>query len=223
MAESVVSPEQIAEYEKIYDEKVKTVLALIDDPNWKEEKKEEFITFYLRKDPSSSFSQVKSVVEVPLPPSKVAEFLKVVKKVDATTKPEDRDGCIERCTLNITDEATSTGFYYIVIESPSRFVTPRSILMFRKVVPIDDKYILLQFSVDNDAVHPKDSKYVRANMFFQANVVIPDPADPNKCKVIFVCHCDPCGSVPAMLYNTSAMKQGYAALRVRNGALAANQ
>ena len=217
------SPEELEQYHKLYEERLATVEALLDDPEWKEDKKEENITFYTRYDPSSSFAQIKSVVPIPLPIEKVSDFLKVVKVVDDKTPKDQREGCIQRrIQAEIPAEQAEGGaFYYIQLESPSFVVSSRDFLMYRRVTIKGNRHILLQVSVVNDKIMPPVNKVVRGNMFFQG--LIAEKVDDNNTKLTFICHADPAGSIPATVYNMAAMKQGYAALRVRNGALAANQ
>ena len=189
------------------------LMSIIDDPGWTKEKEEKDAVFYKRSEKGSSFAQIKSVVTINKPIESVVEVLKVVKTVDENTPKDEKDGCIERRALNpIAGDPDDAQFFYIVVESSSRLVTSRDFLMYAKFFRDGDKVSLVRTSVVNDSIVPVNKKYVRANMFFQAFVCEPCEAGT---KLTFICHADPCGSVPAMIYNAAALKQGNSALRIK--------
>jgi hypothetical protein len=49
-------------------------------------------------------------------------------------------------------------------------------------------------------------------MVFQAFLIEPDAVGT---KLTFLCHAEPNGSIPAMVYNAAVTNQGYSALRTK--------
>lgn len=203
----------LAPYNAQMEKQLEHVKAIIDDAGWKVDKEEQDITFYLRYEEPSKFAQVKSIVTINKPVDEVFNYVKAVRVVDKDTPKDQREGCIERRTLNpIEGDPNEAQFYYIIIESHSRLVSARDFLMYQKVFTEGDKRYLVRTSIVNDSIKPVDKNYVRANMFFQAFVM--EPADGG-CKLTFLCHADPSGSIPAMVYNVAAVNQGRSALRFK--------
>ena len=203
----------LAAYNAQIKERYDHMIAILDDPGWTKEKEEKGVVFYKRSEKGSSFAQVKSVVTISKPIEDVVEVLKVVKTVDENTPKEQREGCIERRALNpIEGDPDNAQFFYIIVESPSRLVTSRDFLMYCKFFRDGDKVSLVRTSIVNDSLVPVNKKYVRANMLFQGFVCEPCPEGT---KLTFLAHGDPCGSVPAMVYNAAAVKQGYSAVRIK--------
>lgn len=201
----------IDSYKQQVDETTKKVLHILDDPGWVEKEKKTEITFYTRSVAGSSFNQIKSVVTIPTTLDKLYEELKKVVPVNDETPKEKRDGFLERCILSEIDEQTA--FYYIALETSSRFVSPRDFLTIQRVIPnLDEKVILIRTSIIDDTIKPEVKGRVRGNMFFQAYI---GEEENGIVKLSFLVHADPCGSVPAMIYNTVATKQGENALKIK--------
>ena len=128
----------IDSYKQQVDETTKKVLHILDDPGWVEKEKKTGITFYTRSVAGSSFNQIKSVVTIPTTLDKLYEELKKVVPVNGETPKEKRDGFLERCILSEIDEQTA--FYYIALETSSRFVlSVRNKMKFvphREIAPV---------------------------------------------------------------------------------------
>jgi hypothetical protein len=209
----MASPEQIASYQAKVEAAFGTVKSLVDDPQWKENKKEKDIVFYFRYESGSSFCQVKSIVTIAKPPEVTFNFVKSDRPVNASTPKDQKEGCIERRNLAPVDgDPNESKFYYIVVDANSRLVSNREFLMFQRVFREGDKLFLVRTSVDNEALVPPAKGTVRGNMVFQAFIVEPDPAGS---KLTFLCHAEPNGSIPSALYNAAATNQGYSALRFK--------
>ena len=89
---------------------------------------------------------------------------------------------------------------------------PRDFLTFQKVMKDGDKLFLVRTSIVNDELKAPVKKYVRGDMIFQAFMC---EAVAEGTKLTFLCHADPCGNVPSMIYNVAAINQGYSALRAK--------
>lgn len=206
-------PLDLDQYNAQIAKELEHVKSIVEDDGWKVDKKDKDITFYLRYEAPSKFAQVKSVVTIKKPVDEVFDYVKTVRVVDEHTPADQREGCVERRTLNpIEGDPNEAQFYYIVVETHSRLVSSRDFLMYQKVFKEGDKRYLLRTSIVNDALKPPHKSYVRANMHFQAFVMEPCP---DGCKLTFLCHADPSGSVPAMIYNAAASNQGRSALRFK--------
>ena len=70
-------------------------------------------------------------------------------------------------------------------------------------------------SIENEALHGVGKGYVRGKLHFQAYIAEAD--GDNKTKLTFMGHADPCGSIPAMVYNAAATNQGYSLLNIKKG------
>ena len=210
----MATPEQVAEYEAKWQKAVDEVFQLYSGEGWKEEsQKEKDMQVFLRYDPSSSFAQVKAVVTINAPLERVEEVLKTVKTVDANTPKDQRDGNLERAFLGpCGDGSDAEGYFYIVVESPSRFVSAREFLLIQKLARRDGKIAMVRTSIVNDAIHPVQKGNVRGDMHFQGYVA---ETEGNHTKLTFIAHPDPCGSIPAMVYNTAVVHQGMNALRMK--------
>ena len=180
-------------------------------PEWKLAKDEDGVKFYTRTEAGSSFSQLKSETTVAAPLEKVCEVLKVVPVVDAK-KPED--GLKERYTFGELNDENDTRFLYVAVDSGSRLVTNRDFIMLRRHYVKDGKQIWLHTSVP-DEVKPVEKQFVRGQMKLQGYIAEADGANT---KLTFIVHTDPCGSIPAMIYNAAVMKQGNAVKKIREQA-----
>lgn len=206
----MATPEQVAEYEQKWEKTVDHVFSLIDAQDWKKEKsKDSNIEIYNRFDPSSSFAQIKSFCTINAPLSTVESILaKPPETVDANTPKEKRDGNVERKFLGKAgDGADAAGFLYVVLETSSRLVSPREFLSFQKIAHRDGKVALVRTSIENEALHGNGKGYVRGKIIFHAFIAEAD--GDNKTKLTFLGQADPCGSIPAMIYNAVASGQGY--------------
>jgi hypothetical protein len=209
----MASPAQITEYQAKVDAALSTVKSLVGDPQWKDAKKEKDIQLFYRYPEGSSFCQVKSIVTIAKPPPEVLDYLKANRVIDASTPKDQREGAVERRNLApVEGDPNEGGFYYIIVDANSRLVSNREFLMFQRTYREGDKLYLVRTSVDNDAVVPPAKGTVRGNMVFQAFIVEPDAAGT---KLTFLCHAEPNGSIPAMVYNAAVTNQGYSALRAK--------
>lgn len=210
----MATPEQVTEYEHKWEQAVDTVFSLVDADGWKKEQsKDSNLEIFIRHDKNSSFAQVKSVTTVHTTLSAVEENFKTVKTVDSNTPKDQREGAIERRLIDKAgDGADAAGFFYIVVESSSRLVSPREFLCFQKIAHRDGKIALVRTSIENENIHKVGKGYVRGNMIFQGFVA---EQEGDNVKITFVVQADPCGSVPAMVYNAVATGQGYNLLSMR--------
>lgn len=213
--EPTPTKEMIEAHEKTLHE----VLDLVDKAQWKLSKEEPEIKFYTSSYPGSSFSMVKSIVSIPNKHDKLIEILSKVETYDQNTPAEKRDGAKERYLLGQGDAEHQTKFMYISLESGSRFVTDREFFMLRRHYNVDGKDIWLHCSVDGDNIVPPNKKNVRGKITFQTYILEKDPEHEGCDRLTFIVHADPCGSVPALIYNTVAVNQGYSAKKIRDEAL----
>lgn len=212
-----ISPDQIAKWGEESEKLMKDTIALLNDPEWKESKKEPEIVFYTRSDKSSSFHQVKSVVTIPAPMEAVLSALKPIEPVNKDTPKEKRHGLIERRTVfGPLDDEAQTCIFYICLDPP-KLVTARDFVLFRRLYKLDGgRFCYFHNSIETPAV-PVDDKRVRGHMTFQGFLCEPEG---NNVKLTFFVHADPKGSIPAFAYNAAATNQGYAAKGIRKKVIA---
>ena len=211
----MASAEQIQEYNKLWDEAVSKAFDAYNGSGWSQQKSNDpAIEIFTRTVSGSGFAQVKSVATVAAPIDKVFEHLKTSKTIDQNTPKEEREGNIERRILSTVEgDPNNAGFFYINIEASSRLVSPRDFLMYQKMGERDGSKFLVRTSIDNQEMRPTANGSVRANMFFQCFIC--EKVDDNNTKLTFICHADPAGSIPAMVYNFAATNQGYSVLRMK--------
>lgn len=212
-----VTPEQIAAYGKQSEALLSKVLTIKDSPDWKQSKQETDITFYTRTDPSSPYTQVKSVVSIPAPMDKVLEVLNEIEVVDASTPKEKRHGLNERKVLyGPLDDEFQTSIFLIELESPAVLVSPRDFVLFRRHYQKDGKHIYLHSSIVNDDLYPEKKGVVRGEMLFQSFIA---EQDNGNVKLTFLVHGDPKGKIPSAVFNMVVQNQGYAAKGIRKRAI----
>ena len=214
------APAPTKEMIEAHEKSVNEVLDLIKNAKWKLSKEEPEIKFYTSSYPGSSFSMVKSIVSIPNKHDKVVEIIDRVDKIDETTPADKRDGTKERFLIGEGDKEHKTTFMYLSLESGSRLVTDREFFMLRRHYVIDGKDIWHHVSVDGEDIVPTNKKNVRGKITFQTYVLEKDPEHEGNDILTFIVHADPCGSVPAMIYNAVAVNEGYSAKKIRDEALA---
>ena len=221
MSQPAITPELIAKAEKPLQDTYENVLKIADDNEWKQSKVEDDVTYFTRSVRGSSFTMIKSTTIVPYPVDKIVEFLNPLKELNPEMSAEERDGAIERSVYPLEGENPhGNAFVYLALESGSRFVSPRDFVMARKYFEKDGKHYFIIVSIDDDTIRPITKKFVRGKILCNATIIEKDPADENKTKLSFVAHADPCGSIPAMIYNTVALKQGACVKKIREEAIA---
>ena len=203
-----------SQYVAQHEEALQRFLALENDKDWKFNKEEDGVKFYFRSEAGSSYTQVKSVTDVAAPVEAVTAILDTIKTVEPS-KPED--GFKERREFGQLNDENKTSFLYVVVQSGSRLVTDRDFIMLRRKYVKDGKTIYLHVSVP-DEVQAVNKSYVRGQMKLQGYIVEADPANAGHCKLTFMVHTDPAGSIPAMVYNAVVGKQGLVVKKIRDQA-----
>lgn len=203
----MATPEQVAKYERKWQKTVDLVFSLIEAKDWQKEKsKESDFEVFTRQDLSSPFYQIKSVCTINNPLYMVEELFKIPPAtVDENTPNDKKAGNIERhFTESIKDCDDGTGFLYVVLESAFKLICPREFLSFQKIAYKDGKIALVRTSIKNKALHGNTKGYVRGKIHFQA--FIAEDNGNNTTKLTFLGHADPCGNIPAVLYNRHITK-----------------
>lgn len=217
MSENLVTiaPELKTQYEAAADAVLEKTIGLLDDPSWKESKKEPTITFYTRSEAGSSFSMVKSQSSIPVSIDKVIEQLDMLDDITPDMDAKKRDGVVRR-TAHLLDASDPhrQGILYLALESGSRFVTNRDFLMYRKYYEKEGKHFFVHVSVEHPELHQPTKEFVRARILLQVFIADQDPDNANATRLRFVVHADPAGSVPAMVYNMTAVNQGYSVKKI---------
>ena len=215
------TPEKLAEYSKLHDAAVEKVLSIMDAPDWTLEKEDKDIVFYKRFEPSSSFTQIKSVVTIP--DSSLAEVQKALEpilSIDEKTPDNQRHGL--DISREVAGNTSDYNIFYIATTSPGPMISGRDFIFYRKKVEKDGKLIYINVSVPDDDIVPPNSKYVRGVMSFQGYVAQLEP-DGKTVKLQFFVHADPKGKVPSWAYNKVVTSQGYAAKGIRSRILKSRQ
>ncbi|OHT11461.1 hypothetical protein TRFO_19101 [Tritrichomonas foetus] len=213
-----LTAEQKASFDKIADETLeKTISILADKASFKEEKKDGPINFYTRSEKGSSFSQVLSSTSIPVPVERVLEELKKVEIIDPSMDKKLRDDTLYQ-ELYVLDESDSfhDGFVYCALDTPTRLVSKRDFLMYRKHYERDGVHYFVHVSVDYQGVRPVTKEYVRGKILLQIDILDADPENEGAARLRFLVHADPAGSIPAWVYNMTAISQGYAVKKVRD-------
>ena len=212
-----LTPEETAQYDAISQKCLDEIIESANSTNWTESKKDGGVTFYTRKVKTSSFDQVKSETSIPVPIEQVIEYLGDCPDITPQMTAEERDGTVERTLYRVCGDKTyDEGILYLALESPSRLVTARDFLMYRKHYQKDDIHYFTQVSIENDKIRPPTKNFVRGQILFQGYVVDKDPEHDGNIRIRFVVHADPKGSIPGWVYNQVALGQGYAVKKLKD-------
>ncbi|EAY10380.1 hypothetical protein TVAG_109640 [Trichomonas vaginalis G3] len=201
----------------MHEKRLHEMLEIVEKGDWKLSKEETNIKFYTGTYPGSSFNMVKSVVTILGKHKKTVELLDTVKTIDKNTPKEEAKGVKERYVFGGAEGGPR--YLYMSLQSGSMLVSDRDFLTLRKRYDLPDKQVWLIASIDNDDLKPPTKDNVRGKMTFQAFILEQDKDDDAYDRLTFVVHADPCGSIPAMVYNAVATKQGYNVLSIRNSVL----
>ena len=216
------TPEQIQQFDAASEKALENVKEALNATDWKELKRDGDTIFYSRSVPSSSFSMIKSETTISLPFDVVAKELYTCPDIKPEQPANERDGVIERTLYPVCGDRTyDEGLLYLALESPSKLVSPRDFVMYRKHYLIDGVHYFTQCSVDSN-IREENKKYVRGSILFQSFVVDNDP-NSDAVRVRFVVHADPKGKIPALIYNAVASSQGYAVKKLKDGLLEKNK
>ena len=208
-----MSADIFAPYREVHEQTLNKCIQLKEGADWKFSKEEDGVKFYTAPAEGSSFAMVKSETVIKAPKAAVNDRIAKTPKVDANTPDNQRDGAQERWLSHTVDDDTRATFMYIDLISPSRLVSERDFLMFRRCYERDGVHIQLNVSIKNDEIKPEVKGRVRAHMFFQIFFV--EKIDEETTKLTFMCHADPMGSIPAFVYNAGAVGQGAALKTIR--------
>ena len=216
-----VAPELLAQYNAEHEQKLNELVNLVDSPEWVLHEDKPEISIFYRNDPNSSYCQAKGVVKIPVTLETVFNKLKTIQKIDPSMPAEKRDGIHERYSFNeIEGDEHLSCFLYVGLESPKFMVAPREFLMYRRHYFVEGKHIFLHMSIENDSIKQPVNGFVRAKMLLQGYVAEVDSEDPSTTKLSFIAHADPCGCVPAIVYNQTVTNQCYIAKKIRDQILA---
>jgi hypothetical protein len=192
------------------------VLTVLDAPDWSSPRRDGDTTFYTRSVAGSSFTMIKSEVAIPAPLHVILDRLSEVPEVTPDMPAAVRDGSIRRYGLVVEPNRFNEGFIYLALESGSRLVSPRDFLMYRRHFEKDGTHYFVQASVQNDAIKPEVKGFVRGRILTQAFALDIKDDVP---RLRFVAHADPAGSIPAIIYNAVAQKQGYLVQKLKKACL----
>lgn len=197
------------------DEMKKTIDQLYNSDDWKPSKKEDDVEYFTRSVQDSKFTMIKSTTIVEKSASELVDFLNFLKVIKKDMTPAERDGAIERQVFNMEGENPhGNAIVYLALESGSRFVSPRDFFMARKYFEEGDKYYFIVISIDDKGAAPAPKGLVRGKILCNATIV--EKIDDKKSRLSFIAHGDPCGSVPAMIYNQVAVGQGACVKKIRD-------
>lgn len=224
MTKAEVTTEQKAQFDAAAEEAFNKIVGLLADMSqFKQTKEDSGIKLFSRTDPSSSFSQVLSETTVNAPLEAVLADLRKVPLYDKSMDKKVRgDTLIQEYYPIVDNDPNQDGFVYCGLDTPVRLVSKRDFLMYRKHFEKDGVHYFVHVSVDYQGVRPVTSEFVRGKIF-QVDIACADPSDASKTILRFFVHADPCGSIPAWVYNLTAESQGYDVKKVKDRVEAANK
>jgi hypothetical protein len=214
MCAAAFTPGQVEEYEKASVAAFKIAKELAAASDWKESKKDGDVTFFSRDFKGSSFSAIKSEIVIPKAFEEVVAHQ--AKYPDIPASGGVQDGTIERQVTIVKPNDFREGVVYVALESPSSLVSDRDFLTYRKHYAEGDKDYFISTSIVNDAFKGEVKKRVRAKITVQAFITEKIPGKAGSCKLSMISHADPCGSIPAWIYNSVSQKQGYVVKKTRD-------
>ena len=208
-----IPPEEIQKYEEAIQKCFEDCKAVVDAPDWKKEKEEPDVTFFVRKVEGSSFNMVKSFSMIPKPMDVVVDDLCEVQNIEPDMDPKVRGETHQQHLYISKPNKWNDGFIYLALETPTRIVSPRDFLMYRKHFEENGKHYFTQVSIVNDAIQPEVKGFVRGRILTQCFLA---EQEGDQIKLTFIVHADPAGSIPAWIYNKVATGQGYEVKVIRD-------
>ncbi|KAH0572320.1 StAR-related transfer domain-containing protein [Spironucleus salmonicida] len=159
--------------------------------------------------PNSKFETIKGEILIDSTVAKLLAFDHKIKEV----RPEDKNRAVYRKFTSISDDAkkailecekgkildNNTYMLYQCMDSSVPLVARREFTMGRTMFDLSgeaQKVLVVTASVDCDQKFVE--KAVRGQLL---SGLLYEEIEPGKCRVTSVCHCDPCGNVPAVIFN----------------------
>ena len=129
--------------------------------------------------------------------------------IDENTPKEKRHGIANRKILwqDKNDTEHENLIVYICMETPTRIVSKRDLIVFRRLYERDGKSFFMHTSFENDAIMPPVKGNVRSKIYFQLYIVEDDPEVPGNKRLWFICQANPMGNIPAWVYNFIVVTQ----------------
>ena len=179
---------------------------------WTLSKDDGDIKFYKGTYPGSSFEMLKSQMIDENLHDGLIKNLDTIEEVDESMPKEKRHGTKRCFSFGHLNDEKNTYYFYMAVESGNWLVSDREFLMLRRKYAEDNKLIWLNVSVDGEDIYPVQGKNVRGKTTFQGFIL--EKVDDKTDKLTFIMHTDPCGSVPAMVFNFAATNQGITIKRI---------
>lgn len=206
-----VSPEIRKKYIEDNKKKLDKVLEYYLSADWKLSSEKDDYKVWTAKCPDSSFSMLKSQCRIDGLYDKVRRNVQMVPRITPDMPDDQRGGAVERYTFAPEDPAVPdmNCFFYIHVESGSKVVSNRDFVMYRAKYEKDGRLIVLATGMGGEDLVEQKKGTVRGVTNFQAFILEGD-------TLSFVLHADPCGSVPATIYNMVCARQGETILNIRD-------
>lgn len=220
MSKVEVSAEQKSQYDAKAKESFDKIVGLLSDMSqFKLSKEDKGVKLYSRYDKDSSFAQVLSstVVDAPLD-AVLSELCNVPIYEPSMDKAIRGESLIQEYYPIESPGEYNDGFVYCLLESPTRLVSKRDFLMYRKHFEKDGVHYFIHISVEYPGVRQPTKENVRGQIF-QVDIAQADPQNKDKTILQYFVHADPSGSIPAWVYNLTAESSGYDVLKVRDRVL----
>ena len=195
---------------------------IINDDKWQDSKKTtEEIQFFYRTMEDSPYGMIKSIVHIPAPMDACTAVLDPITTIDDNTPEAERRSITFRHVVSSNpDEETQPMIFYCACPSPNFMVSPREFYLYRRHYVQGTKHVYLHVTPEGECPGIDDSVrkgYVRGKMNLQG--FIAEPEEGGVVLTYFV-YFDPCGSIPAMVYNMAVENQGYTAKGTKKRILA---
>lgn len=213
-----VSPELIEQFEEENRASYQKMRAALEKNDWNEIKEKDGVKFFSRIEEGSGFAQIMSYCYIPCQPSEITDLLVQIPVIKPSDPKESRHGYNERIPYYIDDSNDEhRALFFIGMEKPAPLIGARSFLLYRHVYNDNGTIYFNNCTVKCDEIAPENSNYVRGIMHFQGFIIEPthDAGHEGEIKLYFLVHADPCGNIPAMIYNNVSINQGFAVKGVR--------
>ena len=204
------------------EDALKRLNQIINDDKWQNSKKTtEEIQFFYRTMDDSPYGMIKSIVKIPAPLDACLAVLDPITTIDDNTPEAERRSFTYRNVISFNpDEETKPMLFYCACPSPSFMVSPREFYLYRRHYVQDGKHIYLHITPQGECPGISSTVrkgYVRGNMHLQGFIAEPEG---DQISLTYFVYFDPCGSIPAMVYNMAVENQGYTAKGTKKRVLA---
>ncbi|KAL4446545.1 hypothetical protein ABPG74_005483 [Tetrahymena malaccensis] len=168
------------EYQEQYKENKKELLKLQElDESWILLQEKEGVTVHQRYYQDNQVQMIRIETEFDSPLKETADLLFNNAQELLNSKPQLQ-------SAEIVEELNEKGRVILVTTKPILFISPREILVYTNYENIENGIIQVQVGLQTHPLVPLDSKKVRTTTVLGGHILLKNPEDNTKTKVVYI-------------------------------------